>query len=164
VVLVVFARERKLRLEVGYGLEAVIPDAIAGGIVRDVIVPRFREGRYAAGLEAAVDAIYARVPGATSGRPPGRRPPDRQSLPVLGFLVLLGVVAVILGMEAFRSRRYVERQSFTGGRHGWSGPIISPWGWGGGGGSSGGGGGGSGGDSFTGGGGEFGGGGASGEW
>ena len=144
----------------GYGLEPVIPDAIAGGIVRDVIMPRFREGKYAAGLEGAGDAMYARVHGATAGPPRRGGAPVRQSLPILGFLVLLGVVAVILGMEAFRSRRFVERQSFTGGRHGWSGPVISPWGWGGGGGSSGGGGG----DTFTGGGGEFGGGGASGEW
>src|SRR5919204_445159 len=50
VILVVFARDRKLRFEVGYGLEPVVPDIVAGQIIRDVIAPRFREGNYAAGL------------------------------------------------------------------------------------------------------------------
>jgi uncharacterized protein len=160
VIIVVFVKERKLRLEVGYGLEAVIPDVVAGQIIREVIAPKFRGGQYAPGLEAAVDAIYARAQG-IGATPTGRRAPDRRSLPVVGFVVLLGVVALILGMEAMRSRRYVERQSFTGGRHGWSGPVILPWGGGGGGFSSGGGGGDGG---FSGGGGGFGGGGASGDW
>src|SRR3989442_1446019 len=61
VLLVVFVQDRKLRLEVGYGLEALLPDAEAGRIIREAISPRFREQRYAAGLEAAVGAVYARI-------------------------------------------------------------------------------------------------------
>src|SRR5437867_10336246 len=78
VLLVVFVQDRKLRLEVGYGLEAALPDAEAAQIIRNAIAPRFREQRYAAGLEAGVVAGYARV-GPGGARPagdtqvPGRR-------------------------------------------------------------------------------------------
>ena len=160
VILVVFVQERKLRLEVGYGLEAVIPDAETGRIIRDSVAPRFREGRYAAGLEAAVNAIFARIETRRTGAAQARPHAGRQ-WPVVGFGVLLAVIMLILGMEASRSRRFIDRRGVTGGRGGWSAPVIFPGGWGrGGGGSSGGGSG----DSFSGGGGDFGGGGASGDW
>src|SRR5207244_1411055 len=61
VLLVVFVQDRKLRFEIGYGLEAVVPDAVAGQIIRQVIAPNFRDRRYAAGLGAAADAVYARL-------------------------------------------------------------------------------------------------------
>lgn len=68
-VLFVFVQDRKLRLEVGYGLEDKIPDAIAKRIVDDVIVPRLRAGDPTGGLEAGVDAILA----AARGQPPAPR-------------------------------------------------------------------------------------------
>src|SRR5437773_8178778 len=68
VLLVVFVQDRKLRFEIGYGLEAVVPDAAAGQIIRQVIAPYFREQRFAAGLEAAASAIYARI--SSGGAPP----------------------------------------------------------------------------------------------
>src|SRR5262245_64035857 len=71
VILLVFVDDRKLRLEVGYGLEPVLPDAVAGRIIRDTIAPQFRERRYTAGLEAAVDAVFARIE--TAGGEPGVR-------------------------------------------------------------------------------------------
>src|SRR5712691_321212 len=49
VLLVVFAEDRKLSFEIGYGLEAVVPDAAAGQIIRQIVAPSFRERRYAAG-------------------------------------------------------------------------------------------------------------------
>src|SRR5215470_4637372 len=51
VILLVFLDDRKVRLEVGYGLEPVVTDAAAAQIIRENIAPRFREGRYAAGLD-----------------------------------------------------------------------------------------------------------------
>src|SRR2546427_7561362 len=62
VLLVVFAEDRKLRFEIGYGLEAVVPDAAAGQIIRQIVAPRFKERRYAAGLGAAAEAVYAPIP------------------------------------------------------------------------------------------------------
>lgn len=63
VVLFVFVRDRKLRLEVGYGLEHTIPDAVARRILDDVIAPRLRAGDPAGALEAGVDAIFAAAQG-----------------------------------------------------------------------------------------------------
>src|SRR5262249_13836176 len=152
-----------LRLEVGYGLEGSITDAVSSQIIRDVIAPRFRQAHYAEGLGAAVDAVYARIEaGPGAGKSSAKQ--KQQPWPIVGFGALIAVIAVILGMEAMRSRRFVEQRGFTAGRdRDSSAPVIVPWGWGGGGGGgwSGGGGGGGG---FSGGGGSFGGGGASGDW
>lgn len=165
VILLVFLRERRLRFEVGYGLEPVLPDAFAGRIIREVIAPRFREGRHAAGLEGAVNQVFARIAaGGTPGRPAPGGPPTTLPAPVgplVGFIAILVLVAIVLLQEMLSARRYVRRNAYTAGRHGWDVPIVMapPW-WGRGGGW----GGGFGGGGFSGGGGGFGGGGASGEW
>ena len=163
VILLVFVRDRRVRLEVGYGLEPVLPDAAAGQIIREAVTPRFREQQYAAGLEAAVQAVYSRIEGG-GGTPP---PAPRHALGVtpwmLGVFVLFGVVAAILAHEAMSTRGRARRSAYTaGGRDGWDSPtvIVPPW-WGGRSGRRGGGGGNI---DFTPGGGSFGGGGASGEW
>lgn len=57
VVILVAKAERKVRIEVGYGLESVIPDGMAGRIIREQITPRFRQNDYYGGLNAAVDAL-----------------------------------------------------------------------------------------------------------
>src|SRR5438552_3922646 len=56
-ILLVAQKEHKLRIEVGYGLEGVLPDAIANRIISEIIVPRFRENDYSGGIEAGVNAI-----------------------------------------------------------------------------------------------------------
>jgi uncharacterized protein len=167
VILLVFVQDRQLRFEVGYGLEPVIPDAVAAAIIAEVIGPRFREGRYAAGLEAAAEAVYRRV---GEGKPGERRParPEQPSWTVLGFLALVALIMLVLGWEALATRR---RRGYTLGPDGnWYVPSGRGWrgrgwtgGWGGGGFGGGFGGRGSGGG-FSGGGGSFGGGGASGRW
>ena len=57
VILIVAKNDRKLRIEVGYGLEGVLPDAIASRIIREIIVPHFRDNDFASGIEAGIDAI-----------------------------------------------------------------------------------------------------------
>ncbi len=159
VLLVVFLKERKLRIEVGYGLEPVITDAVAASIIRDVIAPRFREQRYAAGLDAAVDAVFARIGGGPAPPPPRRPAPWSSADPatVLLFALFFGVFGVAI-LSALRSS---QRRAVTADRGGWSSHPPIFWGGGGGGGSWGGGGGGG----FSGGGGgSSGGGGASGDW
>jgi len=166
VLLVVFVEDRKLRLEVGYGLEAVLPDADASQIIRAAIAPRFREQRYAAGLEAAVLSVYERIkPGSTprerlaEGRRDGRSGGFNPFL--LFFLVLVVFTVGGLAWEASHQKGYTAgRRGWRSSRGGWYGG-----GWGGGGYSGGGGfGGGGGGGGFSGGGGSSGGGGASGSW
>jgi uncharacterized protein len=164
VIMLVFVEDRKIRLEVGYGLEPVIPDAVAGILIRETIAPRFREQRYAAGIEAATDAIYARIAGETGTKPAAPQARRSQPLP-LGTLLLLFLIFGVFGVAILSAMRNAARQAYTAGGRGWrSHPPIF---YGGGGGWSGGGGGwsgGGGGGGFSGGGGSFGGGGASGNW
>ncbi len=178
VLLAVFAKDRRMRIEVGYGLEGAIPDITAGRILREQVAPEFRAGRYAEGILHAIDAIAAAAAGETL--PPPARPPRRGGgdantvfvLLVTLFQLLFAVVMVLTFFArriAARERRLHPRGELrdhvpwwvwfllyqagagTGRRHG----GFSGGGFGGGGGFSGGGG-------F--GGGSFGGGGASGGW
>ncbi|GAB4256814.1 MAG: hypothetical protein Kow0092_03140 [Deferrisomatales bacterium] len=151
-ILLVFVRDRKVRIEVGYGLEGAIPDVVAGRVIRDVLAPRFREGDYAGGLLAAVEALDAASRGEFQPLPPTKR---RRRSPVAGALPFLLFLLVVGGLSSVRRSVYLGgrgRRRRPGGFW-WIGP-----GGGFGGGFSGGGGG------FSGGGGGFGGGGASGGW
>ncbi len=91
-VLFVMADDRAMRIEVGYGLESVVPDAIASRVIRDVLVPGFRSGDRDGAVTRAVDALAALVQGGSlPGGPLGTR------LPV-GQLVGFGVLAVLFGI------------------------------------------------------------------
>jgi uncharacterized protein len=150
--IVVGMEERSVRIEVGYGLEAVVNDAIAGRIIRNDIAPAFREGRYGAGLARAVSSLARRARGETLPEPAAAELPAW--LPLV-FIVIFVLIFISVSRRARRG--WISRHGWTGG--GWKGPYIGGGGFGGfgGGGSFGGGGG-----SF--GGGSFGGGGASGKW
>lgn len=155
-VLFVFVDDRKMRIEVGYGLEGVLPDALAHRIQEEQILPRFRSGDYAGGIEAGASAITAAIKGEYKGT--GKTVADsrrRTSFPINNCFFLLFILLFFVGPMLFRARRGVGRTYgggwWTGG--GWGG---GGWGGGGGGGFSGGG--------FSGGGGSFGGGGSSGSW
>jgi uncharacterized protein len=162
VILIVVPNDRRLRLEVGYGLEGVLPDAVANQIISQYIVPRFRTGDYAGGIVAGIDAVLRVInkeplPEAARQKPSNSTGPGFGSIG--GLVLLLAVIAVMsMASNANRRRKGVWA---TRGRH--YPPIF--WGGGGFGGGGGGfGGGGFGGGGFGGGGGGFGGGGASGSW
>ena len=63
VIFLVFLDDRKMRIEVGYGLEGTLTDAVSSSILRDVVAPRFREGRTADGIAAGLDAIDRAIAG-----------------------------------------------------------------------------------------------------
>jgi len=98
VILLAFLKERKLRIEVGYGLEPVITDAVASAMIRDVIAPRFREGRYTAGLEAAVNEVFARIGAETTTRDTARGPAARRAVDP-GTMLLLLLIFGVFGVE-----------------------------------------------------------------
>jgi uncharacterized protein len=162
-ILLVFLDDRKMRIEVGYGLEPTLTDAIASSIIRDVIAPRFREGRIADGIGAGLDAIDQAIAGTYQRPAPGPRAGARRSAvnsywTLLLLLVLFGGLLWVIIPALFASAA-ARRSGWMGGPSGWGGGFGGPYvggGWSGGGGSSGGG--------FSGGGGGFGGGGASGSW
>lgn len=167
-VLFVFVADRKIRIEVGYGLEGALPDALASRIINDDIAPRFRSGNYGEGLSAGVEAIIA----ATKGEYQPLRSSGRASsrtfliiLLVLFFLFIGVIIPLLREIHAISNSRTYSGRGRYGGRSsgGWGSSTGWGGGWSGGGGSSWGGGGGGGGG-FSGGGGSFGGGGASGSW
>ena len=137
--------DRKLRIEVGYGLEGVLPDALASSIIRNIIAPYFRKGDYFSGIYKGISAIMSAVNGEYQALPPKAKKKKNIS----------GIITTILFLLIFFSSFFRRR-----GRGKGRGMIF--WGGGLGGGSNWGGGGGFGG--FSGGGGSFGGGGASGSW
>ena len=63
VLLVVAKRDRTVRIEVGYGLEGILPDALAKRIVDQIIVPRFRQEDFAGGIEAGINSIIGTIQG-----------------------------------------------------------------------------------------------------
>jgi uncharacterized protein len=60
-ILLVAPNERKVRIEVGYGLEAFMPDVLAGRIIRETITPRFKAGDMVGGINAGIDAVTTQL-------------------------------------------------------------------------------------------------------
>ena len=166
VLFLVAPNERKVRIEVGYGLEGVLTDAAASVVVQSLVLPRFRDGDLPGGVEAGARGILELLRHDGEAAPSGWTQPKR--LPVATgidwqTLAIFGVVAFLLLVRLLRSRR-VPRGSYSRsyGNSGFGYPpvIVVPGSFGGGSsgslGNSGGG--------FSGGGGSSGGGGASGSW
>lgn len=167
VLLIVAPNERKVRIEVGYGLEPILTDALSARIIHDDILPAFRDGAFERGIEQGVEAIATQLTldeAEALARAQEAERPERDVpwdiLAVVVIALIVGVVGAVQSARAPGRRGRRRRDGLT--------PILI---WAaseaarnrsGGGGFRGGGGGGFGG--FSGGGGSFGGGGASGGW
>jgi len=147
-VLFVFMKDRKVRIEVGYGLESALTDADSFHIIQNTILPRVRSGDVNGAISYGVAAILQTITPSFQNVPAPTQPVDGKSMAVLIILSLLFVFAIV-----------VILRTIGGGRGGFF--IGSGLGGFGGGGF---GGGGFGGGGFSAGGGGFGGGGASGGW
>jgi len=181
VLLLVAKDDHRVRIEVGYGLEGALPDAIANRIIEEDIVPRFKQGDFYGGIAAGIDRIMRVIDG--EPLPPPRAQPlpqvNFQSLLLIGFILvfvvggmlralfgrffgagIIGAIAAVIAwffagalLVALVAGVIAFIFTLIGGGRGWGG---YPGGWSSGGGFGGGG--------FSGGGGGFGGGGASGRW
>jgi uncharacterized protein len=160
VLLLVAKNDRKLRIEVGYGLEGVLPDALASRIIREVIVPRFRANDFAGGIEAGLEAIMKATQGEPLPAAAARRTPRQAPLGNWAPLLLFLLPLLAMGLWASLSHDRRIHNPWSGGRR----RRYDYWGSGLGGGDFTGGGNSGGGGGFGGGGGGFGGGGASGSW
>jgi uncharacterized protein len=166
VILIVAPNERKMRIEVGYGLEPILTDGLSSTIIRNDITPAFKTGNFPAGINAGVDRIITQLelPADEAAKIASAAQQSQghdEGFP-LGAIIFMLFILFFVVLPIIRSLNGGGKKHRRGG---YGGPVII-WGgndWGGGGGSSwGGGGGGFGG--FSGGGGSFGGGGASGGW
>lgn len=99
--LLVAKQDRTLRIEVGYGLEGVLPDAIAKRIISDVIVPRFQQGDFVGGIEAGLEQMMRVVDGEPLPAPKPKAPKNDFAgwLPLLFFVVIFmgGLLRAIFG-------------------------------------------------------------------
>jgi uncharacterized protein len=192
VLFVIAKQDRKIRIEVGYGLEGALPDAAAKRIIEDDITPRFRDGDFYGGIRAGADRVMRTIEGEPLPAPRPRAPFEIREgwfVPALiAVLVARSVLNLLFGRFAGSSLTgglagflawlivgsmiaavFVGFAAFLFGLTGGLRPGIGyggrGGGWGGGfGGGSFGGGGFGGGGGFSGGGGSSGGGGASGSW
>jgi uncharacterized protein len=155
-VLFVFAQDHKMFIEVGYGLEGVLPDALCKRIIDEQITPRFRAGDFEGGLTAGVQAILSAVKGEYKGTGTTVAEQGQAAYVHHGGGDVISTIILILLVILFVYFRFFFLP--FGGIF-YSGGGRSGGGWSGGGGFGGGGGGG-----FSGGGGGFGGGGAGGSW
>jgi uncharacterized protein len=167
--LIIAPKERKVRIEVGYGLEGVLTDGMSALIIQQAIVPKFKAGDMAGGIETGADAIIQQLSLPPAEAAKLAQAADAQAAPArhgidTGMIIFIVFVLIFFVLPMMRraagGRRYnaggalgplivFDALSQMGGRRG--------GGWGGGGDWGGGGG-------FSGGGGSFGGGGASGSW
>ena len=158
VLLVVALNARKYRIEIGYGLEAVLPDSLVGGIGRQYLVPYFKKGDYSAGIYTAALVIANKI-ASDAGVKISGMPAVQKTYPAkkgksaggpFGKIISLVFFLIILIIFIKNPRSFLALlllSSMGGGRGHWGGS-----------------GGGFGGGGFGGGGGGFGGGGASGGW
>lgn len=145
VLFVVAKNDRRMRIECGYGAEAVVPDAIAKRIIADTVTPFFKAGDFAGGIVAGSRSIMARFGYDAPGAPPPVRsaPADESdpddSLVTVLLLVVFFVFFVVVAIFGKGRGRRNDDDFFNSG--GWGGGGSSGGGWSGsGGGSSGGGG------------------------
>jgi uncharacterized protein len=185
VLLLVSKGDRKVRIEVGYGLEGKLTDALSGRIIDHAIIPSFKTGNFDAGVEAGVSAIIAAVRGEYKGEPSTDRPQGESNdnaffglfilamlltavlsrLPALARAGIFGLALPVAGAFFALPLALLGLLLLLGIVLGLIGPFMLRSGRGGSGGFFvGGGGGSSGGGGFSGGGGSFGGGGSSGSW
>jgi uncharacterized protein len=158
VVLFVFVQDRKMFIQVGYGMEGALPDITAFDITEYKIKPHFRSGDYEGGIAAGIDSIFKAIRGEYkgSGRTVREQHRGGGASSIWSFIIFLIVLIVI--------SRMVRRLGGWGYSSRGGGPVFFPVGGGGGGGWSSGDGGGGGFRGFSGGGGSFGGGGAGSNW
>jgi len=99
--LVVAKNDRKLRIEVGYGLEGALNDATASRIIEEVITPKFRSGDFAGGISAGIDRIVGVINGEPLPAPAaapaaGRQPPSDFAYQFLNPLNPFTIIAILL--------------------------------------------------------------------
>lgn len=102
VIVIVAKQDRKMRIEVGYGLEGAIPDAVAKRIIAEQLSPAFKQGQFYQGLHVATDTLIKLIQGEQLPAPAKRQPAAGQQglmhwLPILMFAaIFLG--AILRGM------------------------------------------------------------------
>jgi uncharacterized protein len=138
VLILLAVKERRVRIEVGYGLEQWVTDGFAGETSRQHMAPEFRQGRYGDGLRIGTERIIGRIAQGRGVTLEGVRVPREQ--PAAGGSLSLGTIIFVFALVLVLSRLGASRRGFRrwggGGWSGWSSGVgpFGGGGWGGGGG------------------------------
>lgn len=107
ILLLIAKNDRTLRIEVGYGVEGALPDAIAKRIIAEIIVPRFKAGNFVAGIDAGIEAIFGLIKGESLPPPSTQHSAGNSTgthilldnfIPILIGLIVLGrMLQALLG-------------------------------------------------------------------
>ncbi len=120
VLLLVALKDRKVRLEVGYGLEGALTDARSAQIIRNEIVPRFRSGEFAVGVTAGVRAVLSTIEGTyQASERPTATSTDGETV---GNVLLAVIVGVFIGLLFSRAHRVLGPA--VGGGVSF---VVAPW-------------------------------------
>jgi len=119
VLLLVAMKERKIRIEVGYGLEGALTDARSAQIIRGEIVPRFRAGDAPGGVAAGVDAILKTIEGTYQASDKSAPGLDSDAV---GQVVVAVIVGLIIGLGLMSVNRYLGPVAGTG-----LSVLLAPW-------------------------------------
>jgi len=117
--LLVAIKERKVRIEVGYGLEGVLTDARSAQIIRNEIVARFRAGDMAGGVTAGVKAIVKTIEGTYQA---SEKTVPRQESDVIGQVMVAVIVGLIVGLLFMNVHRFIGPLAGAG-----ISTLLAPW-------------------------------------
>lgn len=96
-ILLIAKKERKMRIEVGRGLEGKLTDLVSGRIIRDEIAPRFKSGDFDGGIESGVASIMSVVKGEYTAKPRAFGNARKGAHPIFTFVIFLMVACIFLG-------------------------------------------------------------------
>ena len=117
--LLVAIKERKVRIEVGYGLEGVLTDARSAQIIRNEIVPRFRAGDMPGGVIGGINAIVKTIEGTYQV---SEKAGPRQGSDVIGQVVVAVIVGLLVGLVLMNIHRFIGPIAGAG-----ISTLLAPW-------------------------------------
>lgn len=119
VLLLVAIKERKVRIEVGYGLEGVLTDARSAQIIRNEIAPRFRVGDMSGGVMGGISAIIKTIEGTYQA---SEKAAPRQESDVIGQVVVAVLVGLLVGLMFMNIHRFIGPVAGAG-----ISTLLAPW-------------------------------------
>lgn len=103
IILLIAKNDRKLRIEVGYGFEGALPDAVAARIINEIITPDFRNGDFADGIRAGTDALIRIAYGESFALPPSAKPSGSGISDIVILIIfLISAVAFVVLVVKFK--------------------------------------------------------------
>lgn len=119
VLLLVAIKERKVRIEVGYGLEGVLTDIRSAHIIRNEIVPRFRAGDIPGGVTGGINAIVKTVEGTYQA---SEKAVPREESDIIGQVVVAVIVGLLVGLLFMNIHRFIGPVAGAG-----ITTLLAPW-------------------------------------